>query len=115
MHVQVLSSTVPAHGMCQTLLILFTFWDAGLHPDEASSALKYRACAQNVLDVIHSRYILGGEMQPELIEVKPPLPIPLLARSCPALDPRTIRVPGGHKKLPGALGALWRPGGPPCS
>ena len=59
MNVQVLSSTVPAHRMCQTLLILFTFWDAGLHPDEASSALKYRACAQNVLDVIHSRYILG--------------------------------------------------------
>jgi hypothetical protein len=28
--------------------------DARLHPDEGSSALKYRACAQNVTDAIHS-------------------------------------------------------------
>jgi hypothetical protein len=45
MEVQVLSSTVPAHRMCQTLLIVFTFADAALHTDKGSSALKYRACA----------------------------------------------------------------------
>ena len=39
---QVLSSTVPAHRMCQALLIDFTFWDAGLHPDEEPRALKYQ-------------------------------------------------------------------------
>jgi hypothetical protein len=33
---------------------LFTFWDAALHPDEGTSALKYRACAQNVSDIIDS-------------------------------------------------------------
>ena len=48
---QVLSSTVPAHRMCQTPLILFTLWDAALHPDKGTSALKYRACAQNVSSV----------------------------------------------------------------
>ena len=57
--VQMLSSTVPAHRMCQMLPIGFTFWDAGLHPDERSSALKYRACAQRVSDVTHSFYTLG--------------------------------------------------------
>ena len=51
---QVLLSTVPVHRMCQTLLIVLTFWNAGLHPDEGSSALKYRACAQNVTDASHS-------------------------------------------------------------
>jgi hypothetical protein len=56
---QVLSSTVPAHRMSQTSLTAFTFWDAGLHPDEGPSALKYRACVQNVADVTHSFYILG--------------------------------------------------------
>ena len=50
---QVLSSTVPAHRMCQTVGIAFTFRDAGLHPDEGSSSLKYRACAQNVSEVVH--------------------------------------------------------------
>jgi hypothetical protein len=54
---QVLSSTVHAHRMCQTLLIVFTFCDAGLHPDEGPSALKYRACAQNVSGVTHRFYI----------------------------------------------------------
>jgi hypothetical protein len=58
MKVQVLSSTVPAHRMCQTLLIVFTFVDAALHTDKGSSALKYRACAQNVSDVTHRFYIL---------------------------------------------------------
>ena len=57
--VQMLSSTVPAHRMRQMLPIGFTFWDAGLHPDERSSALKYRACAQRVSDVTHSFYTLG--------------------------------------------------------
>jgi hypothetical protein len=56
---QVLSSTVPAHRMSQTLIIAFIFWDAGLHTNEGSSALKHRACAQNVLDITHSRQILG--------------------------------------------------------
>ena len=51
---QVLSSTVPAHRMCQTVGIAFTFRDAGLHPDEGPSSLKYRACSQNVSDVAHS-------------------------------------------------------------
>jgi hypothetical protein len=37
--------------MCQTPLIFFTFWKAALHPDMGTSALKYRACAQNVLGV----------------------------------------------------------------
>jgi hypothetical protein len=55
---QVLSSTVLAHRMCQTLLIAFSFMDAGLHPNEGPSALKYRACAQNVSDVTPSFYIL---------------------------------------------------------
>jgi hypothetical protein len=59
MRSQVLSSTVPAHRMCQTSLTTFTFWDAGLHPDEGPSTLKYRACVQNVADVTHSFYILG--------------------------------------------------------
>ena len=40
---QVLSSTVPAHRMFKTLLIVFTFMDAGMHPDAGSSALKYCA------------------------------------------------------------------------
>jgi hypothetical protein len=34
------------------LFIVFTLWDAGLHPDEGSGALKYRACTQNVSYVI---------------------------------------------------------------
>ena len=53
------SSTEPAHRMCPTLLIVFSFWDAALHPDEGPSAHKYRACAQNVSDVTHSFYIWG--------------------------------------------------------
>ena len=56
---QVLLSTVPVHRMCKTLRIFFTFGNAGLHPDEGASALKYRACAQNVSDVTHSFQILG--------------------------------------------------------
>ena len=56
---QVLSSTVPAHRMCQTLPIVFIFVDAGLDPDARSSALKYRACAQNVSDITHSFCIYG--------------------------------------------------------
>jgi hypothetical protein len=48
---QVLSRTVPAHRMCQTRLIFFTFWDAALHQDTGTSALEYRACAQNVSSV----------------------------------------------------------------
>ena len=56
---QVLSSTVPVHRMCQALLIDFTFSGADLHPDEGPSALKYRACAQNVPEVTHNVYILG--------------------------------------------------------
>jgi hypothetical protein len=48
---QVLSSTVPAHRTCQTPLTFFTLWKAALHPDMATSALKYRACAQNVSGV----------------------------------------------------------------
>jgi hypothetical protein len=55
----VLLSTVPAHRMCQTLPIAFIFVDAGLHPDERSSASTHRACAQKVLDVIYSFCILG--------------------------------------------------------
>jgi hypothetical protein len=55
---QVLSSTVPAHRMCQTLLMFFTFRDAFLQPDGASSALNYRAFAQIVSDVTNSSYIL---------------------------------------------------------
>jgi hypothetical protein len=55
---QVLSSTVPAHRMCQRLLIDFTFCDAESHPDEGPSALKHRACAQNVSDVTPSFHIL---------------------------------------------------------
>jgi hypothetical protein len=51
---QVLWSTVPAHRMCQTLVIGFTFGDAGLHPEKELIALEYRACAQNVSDVSHS-------------------------------------------------------------
>jgi hypothetical protein len=54
---QVLSSTVPAHRIYQMLLIDFTFCDAGLNPDEGPSALKYRACAQNVSGVTHRFYI----------------------------------------------------------
>jgi hypothetical protein len=49
----VLSSTAPAHRMCQTIIIAFTFRDAGLHADEGSSALKHRACAQNMLDITY--------------------------------------------------------------
>jgi len=47
MRAQVLSATVPAHRMCQTLhiVIVFTFWEADLYQDEGSSTLKYRACA----------------------------------------------------------------------
>jgi len=60
MRAQVLSSTVPAHRMCQTLLVIYTFMDAGLLPGTGSSALKYRACAQNVSDVTHSVYIYGS-------------------------------------------------------
>ena len=56
---QVISSTVPAHRISYRLLIVFTFWDAVLYPHECSSALKYRACAQNVSDVTHIVYILG--------------------------------------------------------
>ena len=56
---QVLSSTVPAHRMFKTLLIVFAFMDAGMHPDAGSSALKYRACAENASDVTHSFQILG--------------------------------------------------------
>ena len=48
---QVLSSTVPAHRICQTPFVFFTFWDAALHPDKGTSALKYRARAQNVSSV----------------------------------------------------------------
>jgi hypothetical protein len=40
--------------MCQTLVIGFTFGDAGLHPEKELIALEYRACAQNVSDVSHS-------------------------------------------------------------
>jgi hypothetical protein len=58
MRTQVLSSTVPAHRMCQTLLIVLTFMDAALHTDKGSSALKYRACAQNVSDTTHIFYTL---------------------------------------------------------
>jgi hypothetical protein len=29
-----LSSAAPAHRMCQISFTGFTFWDAGLHPDE---------------------------------------------------------------------------------
>jgi hypothetical protein len=58
MRAQVLSSTVPAHRMCQTLLIVLTFMDAALHTDKGSSALKYRACAQNVSDTTHICHIL---------------------------------------------------------
>jgi hypothetical protein len=50
---RVLSSTVPAHRMCQILFIVFTFCDAGLHTHEGSIALKYRACAQNVSGPTH--------------------------------------------------------------
>jgi hypothetical protein len=57
---QVVSSTVPAHRMCQELLHFFSFMDAGLHQDEGSNTLKHRACAQNVSDVTHSLYFLGG-------------------------------------------------------
>ena len=53
-----LSSTVPAHRLCQTALVDFTFCGAGLQPDEGPSAFKYRACAQNVPDVTHRFYIL---------------------------------------------------------
>ena len=53
-----LSSTVPAHRMCQISFIAVTFMDAALQPDEGSSALKCRACAQNVSDRISSFYIL---------------------------------------------------------
>ena len=56
---QVISSTVPAHRTSYRLLIVVTFWDAVPYPHECSSALKYRACAQNVSDVIHIVYILG--------------------------------------------------------
>jgi hypothetical protein len=56
---QVLSSTAPAHRMCQALLPFFSFRGAGPHHDEGSSALKHRACAQNVSDVTHSPYLLG--------------------------------------------------------
>jgi hypothetical protein len=59
---RVLSSTVPAHRMCQTLLIVFTFCDAGLHTHEGSIALKYRACAQNVSSATH--VLLHFEMLP---------------------------------------------------
>ena len=55
---QMLSSTVPAHRMCQTSFIVVTFMDAALQPDEGSSALKCRACAQNASDLISSLYIL---------------------------------------------------------
>ena len=48
---QVLSSTVPAHRICQTPFVFFTFWDAALHPDKGTSALKYCARAQNVSSV----------------------------------------------------------------
>jgi hypothetical protein len=58
MRAQALSSTVPAHSMCQTLLIVFTFMDAALHTAKRSSALKCRACAQNVSDTTHIFYIL---------------------------------------------------------
>jgi hypothetical protein len=59
---RVLSSTVPAHRMCQILFIVFTFCDAGLHTDEGSIALKSRACAQNVSGAIH--IFLHFEMLP---------------------------------------------------
>jgi hypothetical protein len=42
----------------------FAFWDAGLHPDEGRRALKYRACVQNVSDVIHRFRILGRRPTP---------------------------------------------------
>jgi hypothetical protein len=61
----VLSSTVPVHRMCQALLIDFTFSGADLHPDEGPSALKYRACAQNVPDVFHRFYICDAGLHPD--------------------------------------------------
>jgi len=48
-----LSSPAPVHRMCQISVTGLTFWNAGLHPDEKLRALKYRACAQNVSDIIH--------------------------------------------------------------
>ena len=55
---QVLSGTVPARRICQVLRLCFTFRDAGLHPDEKSGALMYRACAEHVLDIAHINYTL---------------------------------------------------------
>jgi hypothetical protein len=60
MNGQVLSSTVPLHRMYQILLIVFSSWQAGLLPAEGSSALKYRACAQNASDIISSFHMWGG-------------------------------------------------------
>ena len=54
------ASAMPAHKACYTLLIVVTFMDAGLLPNAGSSALKYRACAQNVSDVTSSVYIYGS-------------------------------------------------------
>ena len=58
-----LSSTAPAHGMCQTIIIAFTFRDAGLHADEGSSALKHRACAQNMLDITYGFQIWDASVR----------------------------------------------------
>ena len=63
MNGQVLSSTVPVHRMYQILLIVFLYWEAGplpAAPAKGSSALNYRACAQNVSDISSSFHILGG-------------------------------------------------------
>ena len=62
---QVLSSTAHAHWMCQLLLMLVPFMDAGPHPDEWTSALKYCAHAQDVSEaasVIHPGWgqVLSG-------------------------------------------------------
>jgi hypothetical protein len=59
-----LSSTAPAHRVRHMCFIGFAFWDAGLHPDEGRRALKYRACVQNVSDVIHRFRILGRRPTP---------------------------------------------------
>jgi hypothetical protein len=156
MRVQVLSSTAPAHRMCEMLLIvsllgmlaytqmrgqmrsssapahrtfqmLFIGWDASLHRDEGSSALKCRACTQKVTDVALSFHMSGCWPTPRwgssalkyracaqnvsdvthslhILGCRPVHPDPTRPQS--AYQPRTIRVLRGSKTAPRPLGVL---------
>ena len=53
MRAQVLSATVPAHRMCQTLHIVFTFWEADLCQDEGSRTVPALRMCQTLLKVSH--------------------------------------------------------------